>query len=246
MGSGKYSALSGAVAREQAMTNLANNLANVNSTGFKKNRISFAAVLRGAQQITADSRGINLTRIRKIGTDFSQGGMQDTGRPLDVAIDGDGFFKVRRGNEVFFTRTGHLMIDENGMVKTEDGLNVIDAGEEPLQLQTTAGQNVSIGENGDIAINGEPGGGRIQVFSVNDQDKLIKTGGSLYKLDEGGTSQPAETYRVVQGSLETSNVNMVEEMTSMIATQRAFEAHHKVLESYSKLGEKQDELGTVG
>jgi flagellar basal-body rod protein FlgF/flagellar basal-body rod protein FlgG len=246
MGSGKYGALSGAVAREQAMTNIANNLANINSNGFKKNRISFAAILRGAQQVTADSRGINLTRIRKIGTDFSQGGMQDTGRPLDVAIDGEGFFKVRRGNEVFFTRGGHLMIDENGMVKTADGLNLIDAGEEPLQLETAAGQNVSIGENGEIAINGEPGGGQIQVFAVNDPDKLVKVGGSLYRLDEGGTSQPAEAFRVVQGSLETANVNMVEEMTSMIATQRSFEAHHKVLESYSKLGEKQDELGTVG
>ena len=246
MGSGKYSALSGAVAREQAMSNIANNLANVNSTGFKKNRISFAAILRGAQQVTADSRGINLTRIRKIGTDFSQGGMQDTGRPLDVAIDGEGFFKVRRGADVFYTRTGHLMLDENGMVKTEDGFNVIDAGEEPLQLQTAAGQNVSIDESGGISIDGEPSGSQIQVFSVSDQDKLVKAGGSLYKLDEGGTSQPAETFRVVQGSLETSNVNMVEEMTSMIATQRSFEAHHKVLESYSKLGEKQDELGTVG
>lgn len=246
MGSGKYSALSGAVAREQAMANLANNLANVNSTGFKKNRVSFAAILRGAQQATTDTRGINYTRLRAITTDFGQGGMIDTGRPLDVAIDGEGFFKVRRGNDLFYTRTGHLMIDENGMVKTEDGLNVIAAGDEPLQLETRAGQNVVIAESGEISIDGAPTGNQIQVFAVSDQDRLVKAGGSLYTLGEGATAQPAETFRVVQGSLETSNVNMIEEMTTMIATQRAFEAHHKVLESYSKLGEKQDELGTVG
>jgi fagellar hook-basal body proteins len=111
MGSGKYSALSGAVAREQAMSNVAANLANVSTTGFKKDRISFAAILRGAQQ-ASDARGINFARIRKIGVDFSQGGMQPTDRPLDVAIDGPGFFKVRKGGETFYTRSGRLMLDD--------------------------------------------------------------------------------------------------------------------------------------
>ena len=245
MGSGKYSALSGAVAREQAMSNIAANLANVNSTGFKKDRISFSSVLRGVNQ-TAEARGINYARIRKIGTNFSQGGMIPTGRPLDVAIDGEGFFKVRKNNETFFTRAGHFMVDENGMVKTEDGLNVLSGGNEPLQLETASGKDIIIDDSGNISINGTLADGRLQVFSVSDQDKLVKAGGTLYKLGEGTTDQPLETFRVVQGSLEASNVNMMEEMVTMVSTQRAFEAHHKVLESYSKLGEKLDELGSIG
>lgn len=244
MVSGKYSALSGAVAREQAMDNLAANLANVNTTGFKKDRISFAAILRGTKQ-TAEARGINYSRIRKIGVDFSQGGMQTTDRPLDVAIDGEGFFKVQKGQETFYTRAGRLMIDDNGMLKTEDGLNVLGAGNNPLQIDTAEGKDISIAESGDISVNGVLAGGRVQVFAVAEPDKLIKAGNALYKLEQGG-DQPLDEFRVLQGNLETSNVNMIEEMTAMISTQRAFEAHNKVIESYSKLGEKQDELGSVG
>jgi flagellar basal-body rod protein FlgF/flagellar basal-body rod protein FlgG len=143
MVSGKYSALSGAVAREQAMSNLAANLANVSTAGFKKDRVSFAAILRGTRQ-SAEAGGINYSRIRTIGIDFSQGGMETTGRPLDVAIDGAGFLKVQKNLEIFYTRAGRLMLDENGMVKTEDGLNVLGAGNAPLQIDTTQGKDIVI------------------------------------------------------------------------------------------------------
>ncbi|MGD9949508.1 MAG: flagellar basal-body rod protein FlgF [Desulfobulbus sp.] len=244
MGSGKYSALSGAVAREQAMSNVASNLANINTTGFKKNRISFAAILRGTQQ-TGDSRGINYSRIRKISTDFSQGGMQTTGRPLDVAIDGEGFFKVRKGQETYYTRSGRFMLDENGFLKTEDGANVLGAGNGPIQIDTTLGKDIFVAETGDVSVNGTMAGIQIGVFAVGDIEQLSKVGDSLFRLKEG-RDQPMTNARTLQGNLETSNINMVEEMTSMIATQRAFEANTKVLEGYSKLGDKLDELGSVG
>lgn len=245
MVSGKYSALSGAVAREQAMANLAANLANVNTTGFKKDRISFAAILRGANQDTS-ARGINYTRIGKIGIDLDQGGMQPTARPLDVAIDGAGFFKVQKNNEIFYTRAGHLMLDNTGMVKTEDGLNVLGAGDAPMTIDTTAGKDIIIAESGEISVNGVLSDAKVQVFAVDDEAKLVKAGQSLYRLGEGATDRPLENYRVLQGNLEGSNVNMMTEMTAMISAQRSFEAHSKVIESYSKLGERQDELGSIG
>lgn len=226
------------------MNNVAANLANVSTTGFKKDRVSFAAILRGTAQ-TAEASGLNYSRIRKIGVDFSQGGMQTTDRPLDVAIDGEGFLKVQKGQETFYTRAGRLMIDDNGMLKTEDGLNVLGAGNEPLQIDTAQGKDIVIAENGEISVNGAAVGSRIPVFSVENQDKLVKAGNSLYKLEEGG-DQPLTDYRLLQGNLETSNVNMMEEMTAMISNQRSFEAHNKLIESYSKLSEKQDELGSVG
>ncbi len=245
MVSGKYSALSGAIAKEQAMGNIASNLANASTTGFKKDRISFEAILRGTQQST-DAGGINFARIRNIGTDFSQGGMQPTGRSLDVAIEGEGFFKVQKNNEFFYTRAGRLMINENGLITTDDGFAVLGAANEPLQIDTTAGKDIVIADTGDISVNGAPAEGKIQVFNVSDPAKLRKTGDSLYKLEDGETDQALETSQVVQGSLETSNVNMMEEMVAMIAAQRSFEAHHKAIESYSKLGDKLDELGSVG
>ena len=244
MGSGKYSALSGAIAREQAMSNVASNLANISTTGFKKNRISFAAILRGSQQ-TGEASGKNLARIRTISTDFSQGGMQTTGRPLDVAIDGEGFYKVRKGEETYYTRSGRFMLDENGMLKTEDGANVLGAGNDPIQVDTALGKDIYIAETGEISINGVNAGTQIGVFSVEDKQQLTKVGDSLYKLEQGD-DQPMTEFRMLQGNLETSNINMIEEMTAMIATQRAFEANSKVLEGYSKIGEKQDELGSVG
>jgi len=226
------------------MNNVAANLANVSTTGFKKDRISFAAILRGSKQ-TAEANGVNYSRIRKIGVDFSQGGMQTTDRLLDVAIDGEGFLKVQKGQDTFYTRAGRLMIDDNGMLKTEDGLNVLGAGNDPLQIDTAQGKDIVIAENGEISVNGDAVGSRIPVFSVENQDKLIKAGNSLYKLEEGD-DQPLTEYRILQGNLETSNVNMMEEMTAMISNQRSFEAHNKLIESYSKLSEKQDELGSVG
>jgi flagellar basal-body rod protein FlgF len=245
MVSGKYSAVSGAVAREQAMGNLATNLANVNSTGFKRDRISFASILRGTNQAT-EAKGVNYTRIRKIGTDFNQGSMQPTGRPLDIAIDGKGFLKVQKNSEIFYTRAGHLMLDENGMVKTEDGYNVLGAGDAPMTIDTSNGKDIVIAESGDISVNGVMADSKFQVFAIDDQDKLIKAGHSIYKLGPGATNQPLESYRVLQGNLETSNVNMMEEMTAMIATQRSYEMHTKAIESFSKISEKQDELGSIG
>lgn len=245
MVSGKYSALSGALAREQSLSNVANNMANVNTTGFKKDRIGFESLLRGAQQVT-DANGINYSRIRTIDTNFAQGGMQETGRPLDVAIDGEGFFKVRRGAETYYTRSGQLQLDENGMLKSQEGLNVVGADNQPLQLTDAEGKNIDIDDFGNIAVDGLASGARLQVFTVANQDSLVKTGTNLFKPEPGTADQPREGYRLIQGSLETSNVSMMEEMMTMINTQRKFDAHLKVIESYSKLGEQQSELGTVG
>lgn len=245
MVSGKYSALSGALGREQAMGNIANNLANVNTTGFKKDRISFESLLRGAHQ-AADAKGINYSRIRSIGTDFTQGGMQETGRPLDVAIVDEGFFKVRQGGEIFYTRAGNFQLDEDGMLKTNEGLNVLGADNQPIQLTEIQGKVLGIDDSGNISSEGLPLGVKLQVFNITDVDKLRKVGTTLFTLGEGGADLPKEDFRIVQGSLETSNVNMMEEMVTMINTQRKFEAHQKVIESYSKLGEQQSDLGTVG
>lgn len=245
MVSGKYSALSGALGREQAMGNIANNLANVNTTGFKKDRVSFESLLKGTQQVS-DAKGINYSRIRNIGTDFSQGGIEETGRPLDVAIEDEGFFKVRQGRDTFYTRAGHLQLDENGMLKTKEGLNVLGADNQPIQLTDIEGKIIGIDDNGNISSDGLPLGSSIQVFTITDEAKLRKTGATLFTLEPGGTDQPKADFRIIQGSLETSNVNMMEEMVTMVNTQRKFEAHQKVIESYSKLGEQQSELGTVG
>jgi len=244
MVSGKYSALSGSISRQQAMDNIANNLANLNSTGFKKDRISFESLLKGTQQ-TGRARGINYSRIRTIGTDFGQGSLRDTGRDLDVAISGEGFFKIERDGQTFFSRNGSFYIDPNGMLKNSDNFNIVDESGQPIQLPDAQGKKIYIDESGSIVLDNTQSGQRIGVFSVSDPAKLEKTGNSLWRLGEGATSQPATEARIVQGSLEMSNINMVEEMTRMIETQRRFDACVKVQKSYSTISERQSELGTV-
>jgi flagellar basal-body rod protein FlgF/flagellar basal-body rod protein FlgG len=244
MVSGKYSALSGAVAREQAMANISNNLANINSTGFKKDRVSFEALLTGSKQ-TTDARGINYSRIRKIGIDFEQGPLRETGRDLDVAISGKGFFKINRDGQTLYTRNGNFYIDNNGMLKTSQGLNVLNESNQPIQLPDVQGKKVYIDESGNITLNTTPSGEKLQVFSVSDPEKLKKSGDSLFLLEQGATSQPVNDSRIIQKNLEGSNINMIEEMAMMIDTQRKFEAYLKVQKNYSTLSEKQNELGTV-
>ncbi len=224
MVSGKYSSLSGAVAREQAMSQLTNSLANVNSTGFKKERISFESLLKGSKQ-TTDAKGINYSRIRKIGIDFSQGPLRETGRSLDVAISGDGFFKVRRGNETLYTRNGNFFADENGMLKTAQGFNVLNETNQPIQIPDIEGKKLHIDESGSIALNTTPSGEKIQVFSITDNEKLTKAGDTMFRLERGAVSRP---------------------LVTMIDTQRKYDANLKVLKSYSTLSEKQNQLGTVG
>ncbi len=227
------------------MANIANNLANVSTTGFKRDRISFESMLRGSRQ-TRQTRGINYSRIRRIETDFSQGPLRQTGRPLDVAIEGKGFFKIRSRGTTAYTRVGSFALDQNGTLKTTDGFPVLgDSGQE-IQIPDALGKAISIDEQGNISVNGTPAGARLQVFTVSDTSRLKKIGNSLYTLQSGATGQVAESARIIQGSLETSNVNMMEEMVRMIDTQRKFEALHKVMKSYSTLGERQSELGTVG
>jgi flagellar basal-body rod protein FlgF/flagellar basal-body rod protein FlgG len=245
MVSGKYTALSGALSREQAMANIANNLANVNNTGFKKNRVSFEALFKSAQQ-TNEAKGHNPTRVKEIITDFSPGGILQTSRSLDLAISGEGFFKVGQGEKVFYTRDGNFFTDQDGMVKNGQGFNVLDDGDQPIQISGIEGKKVHIDQSGNITLDDIASGARIQVFTVNNMNELKKVGDGLFELGEGETSQIAEDSQVLQYSLETSNVNMVAEMVLMINTQRRFEAQLKAQQSFSKLSEKQSELGTIG
>jgi len=244
MVSGKYAALSGAVAREQSLANIANNLANISTTGYRKNRVSFEALLRSGHQVNR-SEGINYSRIRKIGTDFTQGPLRETGRPLDVAISGTGFFKIRKGEQVFYTRNGNFYTDENGNLKTVQGYDVLDGSSQPIQLPALEGKIIHIDQSGAVSLDNVPTGARIQVFTLSDPGGLTRVGDSLFQAPAGITDQPSEEAKVIQKNLEGSNVNMVEEMVLMIDTQRKFEANAKALKNYSKLGEKQSELGTV-
>ncbi len=248
MVSGKYSALSGAIAREQSIANISANLANVSTVGYKKNLLSFESMLRGEKQIL-DSKGINYNRVRKSFTDFSQGPLEETNNPLDLAIMGKGFFKIRGTEGDFLTRKGNFLIDSNGRLITDTGMAVLDDNGGEITIQNSDINKVVIDKTGTVYTvypNGDSAvAARLAVVTVEDTSELERKLDTSFSIPQGVPEIPAEDYTVSQGSLEISNVNMTEEMARMIDDNRTFQAYHNMLKGYSRIGDKLDDLGSL-
>lgn len=248
MVSGKYSALAGAISREQAIANISANLANINTTGYKKSMVNFESILRGEQQIK-DAKGINYNRIKGNFTDFTTGAMRPTENPLDMSIHGDAFFKVKGPNGTLYTKRGDFAIDGNGVLITSNGLPVLDDANSEINIPDTESSDIAVSDEGMIYILGPQGSreevAQLAIVAIADKLKLKKEPDTTYSLSDPAAETEAENVRVLQGNLELSNVNMAEEMTKMINSNRTFEIYHKVIKSYSTISEQQSELGTL-
>lgn len=249
MVSGKYSALSGAIAREQTIANVSNNLANINTTGYKKSAVNFESILQGEKQAT-EAKGINYSRIKENFTDFSPGALRQTEDPLDIVIHGEGFLKVQGQNGVLYTKRGDLSINGDGLLTTSNGLPVLDDAGGEITIADTETSVIAFSEEGAIYTMGEQGArtevGQLGIVNFADPSKLKRESDTTFSLAGGDQEIPDEGSRVIQGSLELSNVNMAAEMAKMIDSYRTFETYHKVLKSYSTISEQQNELGTLG
>ena len=253
-----YSALFGALSTEMRLNLSANNLANVNTTGYKRDRVSFEdTFLRYAHDYHVDPRGnlrekellpradvIAKPRLAEQRIDFSQGALQLTGNPLDVAIQGDGFFKVAGPGGAYYTRNGAFHRNADGMLVTDQDMPVLGNGG-PIQIPE--GRTVTIDGAGAIYVD-DAQVGQLDVVRVQNPEVLQKYGSNLYTAQSGTTAQegPAEAGRteVAQGYLEKPNVEVVEEMVSMIETQRTFEAYQKIMTNSSELDNKSIRMGT--
>lgn len=249
MVSGKYSALAGAISREQRIANISTNLANVNTIGYKKSRMSFESLLRGEKQVT-QAKGINFSRVKENFTEFTEGSMRGTGNALDIAIYGDGFFKVQTPDGTQFTRRGDFHTDQEGILLTGNDMPVLDENNIPIVIPNANSARISVNSLGDIStitMDGERAVvGTIAVYTFNDNNLLKRESDTLFSIKQGAQEILTEEPNLAVGSLEGSNVNMTEEMALMIESTRTFESYHKLIQSYSKLGEKQNELGTIG
>lgn len=248
MVSGKYSALAGAVSREQAMANVANNLANISTAGYKKMTANFESLLRGERQ-TGTAKGINYNRIKAITTDFSQGPLKPTGNQYDLAIHGPGFFKVLGPDGPLYTRNGAFSVDQNGTLKTSEGYPVLSDGDTPIEIGGAGIARISINSSGIVSALDNQGNrqelGRIAVVDFDDPGILKRRGDTTFFLDGNAQETAVAEPQIVSGSLELANVNMIEEMAEMINSNRLYETYHKVLKGYSSISEKQEELGTL-
>ncbi len=246
-------AKTGLDAQQTRMSVVANNLANVNTTGFKRDRAMFEDLLYqtirqpGAQssENTQLPSGLLIgTGVRTTATEkmFSQGNMVMTEGSLDVAIEGRGFLEiVMPDGSVAYTRDGSLQLDSSGQIVTPNGYAV-----QPGLTVPSNTQSVTIGKDGTVSV--QVAGvsvptslGTIQLVDFTNQSGLASIGGNLYvETAASGSPQsgnPGSDGRgtLIQGSLETSNVNVVEELVNMIETQRAYEINSKAISTSDEM-----------
>ncbi len=212
-------ALSKQSALNQKMAILANNLANMNSTGFKGEKVMFVEHLqrsKGGHGILGDK----LAFVRDIATvrDLSEGPLKTTGNPLDVALQGDGYFVVQTDLGERYSRNGHLRLDETGQLVTQQGVPVLaEGGPIVFSPQDT---DIIIARDGTISSeNGEIG--KLRVVNFENQQKLEIISDGLFSSEEPPT--PIKNPGVIQGMLEGSNIKPIIEMSRLIETQRAYE-----------------------
>jgi flagellar basal-body rod protein FlgG len=229
---GLYSAAAGMTAQQQRMDTLANDVANVNTTGYKHTRVAFRDLLYTQDRAGVVSSGAGAAAT-PVGRGFTQGALRETGSKLDLAIEGDGFLQVRRADGTMaLTRDGSLRLDPNGRLTTQRG--------ELLQPAITvpAGTNaadIGIAADGTVSAGGRQLG-RIQLVTVRAPQALQSAGDSLFVATAAsGPAQAMPAGRMVQGALESSNVDIADAMTQMMESQRSFQMASKAVQMQDQI-----------
>jgi len=236
---GLYISAEGAQVQSRRMEVIANNIANVDTVGFKRDlavmRSRYAeAIERGSASPgggTIDDIGGGV-QFRETVTDFSPGPLRKTGNPTDVALEGDGFFVVRKGQERLLTRAGNFRLTGAGDLVTQQGYPVLGEGNSPIALSPTAGP-WEIDSAGGVS----QGGTRqeLQIVKPASLGDLVKSGENLFR--PLGNLQPvaAGDRSVASGSLEMAAVQPTTEMTALIETSRMLEANLNVMKTHNEM-----------
>jgi flagellar basal-body rod protein FlgG len=248
-----YTAASGMSAQQSNIDNVAHNLANVNTTGFKKSRVEFEDLVYDQTRVAGEATSttgeapVGLETglgVRAVATsrDFGRGNLKATNGPLDLAIEGSGFFQIQMPNgEIGYTRSGNFHLSGEGAIVTAEGYQL-----EPQMTVPANATSISISKDGIVSatIAGQTGAqqvGRIELASFQNPAGLQAEGGNLFRATtasgEPQVGAPGEEARgtLVQGFIEDSNVSVVEEMVNMILGQRAYEANSKVIRAADEM-----------
>lgn len=246
-----WTASTGMAAQQTNMDVIAHNLANANTTGFKRSRgnfedLMYQVIVPPGAETAGDTKvpdgiqigmGAKTVSVPKI---FVQGSFTETGNQYDMGIEGNGFFKVLRGNEEVYTRAGSFKLDSDG--------TLVDAGGNRLQPEITIPKEaVSVSIDGGGKVSAIDAGGKslsaqqINLYDFPNPAGLISSGHNYFipteASGEAEESQPGSDGigTLLQGYLESSNVNVVEEMVNMIVSQRAYEANSKIIKASDEM-----------
>ena len=204
--------------QEQRLNQVSNNLANVDTPGYKKETVTFDEMLYQANRFRQRvGKGLHINTVHQ------QGVVQKTDAPLDLAISGDGFFRVETPAGIRYTRAGNFQRNNEGLLVTANGYPVLGEGG-PV---TITGTKVDVARDGRLFVDG------VQVnrltVATADPQALKKEGENLFRLADGAAEETSSNFQLLQGHLEKSNVNTVTEMTEMIDLFRAYEGQQKMI-----------------
>lgn len=248
MDSGLYAAYTGLLARTQALDTAANNLANASTNGFRAGRESFSGVLAsglaqsglgaladGDSQVGESVNGFGV--LGGVVADFGQGPLVPTANPLDLALDGQGFFAIKTANGTRYTRDGSFLKSPAGVLTTQAGEPVLDARMQPITIPSGT---VVVGGDGTISVETDAGGGvvgQVGVFNFRSTAGLAAEGANRYVAPEDAESVPGNA-QVHQGALESSNQDTVHGTMQLVLIQRQAEMMQKALTVFDQQFDK--------
>jgi flagellar basal-body rod protein FlgF len=217
---------------------IANNIANMNTAGFKVERPAFQEVSERPARHQDGPRPIRFVEDWALARDFSAGALEKTGSAFDVAIETQGFLSVmdEASREIFLTRDGRLQPNSDGVLVTQTGHTVLDDERAPITLDLENAQDLVINRDGTLVQGGEVIA-RLGILDVTDRSQLTKQGDNLFRADEAALVQPEELV-LRQGFLEASNVQPILEMTRMMETNRAYDSASKMIRAAEELKRK--------
>jgi flagellar basal-body rod protein FlgF/flagellar basal-body rod protein FlgG len=229
MDSGFYAACAGLRARSQALEIVANNLANLNTTGYRAHETTFRSLL--ARNASANSNALNRA-VNDFGVlggtrvDLHAGNLESTGNALNFALEGDGFFTIQHQGQTFYTRDGNFRVSPSGQLITGEGDFVL--GEQG-PISVPSGQ-AAMGADGTLSVDGAVAG-KLRLTAFAEGVTLSAAGASMYAADKGAAPIPS-TASVRQGMLESSNVNPIAAAVGLITVQREAEMLQRALSTF--------------
>jgi flagellar basal-body rod protein FlgF len=237
MDSGIYAAYTGLLSRTQALDTAANNLANAGTTGFRAQRDYFSGVLAGgidqdpetASQVGQSVNGFGVLGGNRL--DLGQGELQTTGNPLDLALEGQGFFAIQTANGIRYTRDGSFSRSTKGILQTSRSEPVLDANLKPITIPTGT---IDISADGDISVATADGSaivGKVGVFDFADKSALTAEGANRFSAN--GAKPIASTAPMQQGAIEGANQDAVHGTMQLVLVQRQAEMMQKALSVFN-------------
>ncbi len=242
MENGMYAAVSRQLILRRSLDIVANNVANATTTGFKVEELGVAQNPdRRAFHVDGPQR-VAFAQDWSLLRDFSQGALEQTGRPLDLAINGDGFFAVERNGVEHYTRDGSFTRDIEGRLVTQNGDLVLSEDGEPIVLD---GENATVSDRGELSVNGAPVA-QLKVVAFGDNAALERLGEGVFIAPDDAVQRPLDQVTIVQGALEASNVTPIKEITRLIEISRAYQSVDRLINQAEDLRRRATErLGRV-